>query len=50
MGYDHRADEHGIFEMVVTKWYGGRQVGKIKITGLEPYEKLGAEVYCGDSR
>ena len=50
MGYDHRADENGVFEMEFTKWHGGGQVGTCKIAGLDPYEKLGAEVIIGDSR
>ena len=47
MSYDHKADENGVFEMIITKWHGGGQVGEIKITGLAPYEKLQSEVVCG---
>ena len=34
MGYDHRADENGVFEMEFTKWHGGGQVATCKIIGL----------------
>lgn len=50
MSYDHRADGNGVFEMIITKWHGGAQIGEVRITGLEPYEKLGAEVLAGDGR
>lgn len=50
MSWDHRADENGMFEMVFTKWRGGGQVEKVLITGLEPYERLDAEVVKGDPR
>lgn len=50
MGYDHRADENGVFEMVITKYERGEEIDRVRITGLEPYGKLGAEVILGDSR
>ena len=44
MSYDHRADENGVFEMLITKWHGGEQIGEVRVTGLGPYEKLETEV------
>lgn len=50
MGYDHIADENGIFEISITKYEHGEEIEHIRITGLDPYQKLGTEVLRGDSR
>ena len=45
------ADENGIFEMEITLHTGnGRRIGHIYIDGLEPYEKIDADILIGTSR
>jgi hypothetical protein len=50
MGYDHRADCNGVFEISITKYDHGEEIEHVLITGLEPYQKLGLEVVVGGSR
>ena len=50
MGYDHSADENGVFEISITKYERGEEIEHVLITGLEPYQKLGLEVLTGGSR
>ena len=50
MGCDHFADENGVFEMSIYLYNGGRKIGRVRITDLEPFTKIDSEVEYGSSR
>jgi hypothetical protein len=50
MGCSHYADKDGIFEIVLTEYGYDREIGRIRLIGIEPHGKIDMIIIHGNAR
>ena len=50
MGCSHYADKDGIFEIVLLEYGYDREIGRVRLIGIESYGKIDIDIIHGNAR